>query len=527
MALVAEKGGLASRRKCVRFPQLFPHNVLCAAALLFILSVSCGCSYLTYRRRDAVDILTASVVTGAGVTVQAGPLVNGAGYNQTVMGIEDGDVFKGKGALEWAFVLASAKGNWDHKNIERRHKFYQALLLLGIMGVSPHGEPVQSGHYCTKAEIAASLGYGVKLGLNPGEVLDFLLGFAGLDIYGDDVWIPTEDIVVKGELVYPDGRPVPDADLRFAEDLGSGRRKTGIVVESKTEADGRFQAELKQYTKYGIELHEWYKQNCVELRSDFLSGCLLNPYPKEGWTVKDLYQVDTGTATKPVLDLGTVHLRPSPQFVINIKDEEGQPIPGLVIDLGDGTIGILSSEGRISGAVQNFEQIETRHCQIPFPLSVGVGSGGNGLIKISEPIAVELSRPHANWPTEHEGFVVTPGSSDFVMDGIWRRSEGERSLEGKVLCSSTGQPIQKFRIHIQSTVVGQASPIPTKMPDPSVLTLYYYEQSSQNGSFKLGRFQEGHEIQVCIESLEIENPGFCAIRLTLDEKSTEHTFVLK
>lgn len=46
--------------------------------------------------------------------------------------------------------------------------------------------------YLTQCDLVLGLGYSIRLGANPGELLDFLLGWAALDIYGDDR--------------YPDGR---------------------------------------------------------------------------------------------------------------------------------------------------------------------------------------------------------------------------------------------------------------------------------------------------------------------------------
>ena len=42
-------------------------------------------------------------------------------------------------------------------------------------------------HY-TQVEVVAGLLFSVRAGVNPGELLDFLLGWAGIDIYGDDTW---------------------------------------------------------------------------------------------------------------------------------------------------------------------------------------------------------------------------------------------------------------------------------------------------------------------------------------------------
>lgn len=41
--------------------------------------------------------------------------------------------------------------------------------------------------YFTHVEVAAGAGGTIRIGTNPGEVLDFLLGFFGVDMYGDDL----------------------------------------------------------------------------------------------------------------------------------------------------------------------------------------------------------------------------------------------------------------------------------------------------------------------------------------------------
>jgi len=41
--------------------------------------------------------------------------------------------------------------------------------------------------YYTEGEVALGCHYTVRLGVNPGELLDFLLGWTTLDIYGDDL----------------------------------------------------------------------------------------------------------------------------------------------------------------------------------------------------------------------------------------------------------------------------------------------------------------------------------------------------
>ena len=41
--------------------------------------------------------------------------------------------------------------------------------------------------YFTQIEVAAGFGLVTRVGFNPGELLDFFLGFAGVDLYDDDV----------------------------------------------------------------------------------------------------------------------------------------------------------------------------------------------------------------------------------------------------------------------------------------------------------------------------------------------------
>ena len=39
----------------------------------------------------------------------------------------------------------------------------------------------------TQIEACVGIGWGARVGFNPGELADLLLGFAGIDIYGDDL----------------------------------------------------------------------------------------------------------------------------------------------------------------------------------------------------------------------------------------------------------------------------------------------------------------------------------------------------
>ncbi|MEO0481913.1 MAG: hypothetical protein AAF196_20805 [Planctomycetota bacterium] len=63
-------------------------------------------------------------------------------------------------------------------------------------GFEVEGGAGRSGAYYTDLEVSAGLGYGMRAGVNPGEFLDLLVGFFGLDLYGDDYYAKVEDQLV-------------------------------------------------------------------------------------------------------------------------------------------------------------------------------------------------------------------------------------------------------------------------------------------------------------------------------------------
>ena len=42
-------------------------------------------------------------------------------------------------------------------------------------------------HYWTQIEVTAGAGPSVRVGFNPGELVDFLVGWFGVDLYNDDI----------------------------------------------------------------------------------------------------------------------------------------------------------------------------------------------------------------------------------------------------------------------------------------------------------------------------------------------------
>ncbi len=201
--------------------------IICLAAVLPF----SGCSYSLHRGRDAVDMITMTLVGGMGITAQIGPVVNGIGANDSLRGIEDGIAYQGRGSSEWALILASGKGNlgdlseWavssgkrrgigNREIVSKRHKSYETDRTFGIFGSKSPKSMLEGAHFWTKIEIAVSLGVGIKLGTNPGEILDFILGFTTLDVYGDDVDFGSKDPAseipqMKNDDLNQEPNPIP------------------------------------------------------------------------------------------------------------------------------------------------------------------------------------------------------------------------------------------------------------------------------------------------------------------------------
>ena len=162
-----------------------------------------GCAtptYLADRGRDAADILTVTLGTGGGAKARVGPVQVALLQNSDIGGLRAGRFFVDGLDLEvndeiyvlpfpmanvgvkgwgWPFGLegfshgpnsvAAARG----KDVFAESRF--PCLVTG--GSAP---------YYGQIEVVAGLGFTLHLGLNVVELLDFLVGWVGIDICKDD-----------------------------------------------------------------------------------------------------------------------------------------------------------------------------------------------------------------------------------------------------------------------------------------------------------------------------------------------------
>ena len=153
----------------------------------------CATPYMIDRGRDAADIFTATVGVGIGTKARVGPVRAGLYAGADMAGLRGGegivDMMPSRmdyvpGASELELSLVSVECFMPSKAIDsiRRNKQF---LSYGMCSLSKAFEG--KFHYYTQIEAAVGLGPAIRLGFNPIELLDFILGWTTIDIFNDDL----------------------------------------------------------------------------------------------------------------------------------------------------------------------------------------------------------------------------------------------------------------------------------------------------------------------------------------------------
>lgn len=161
------------------------------AGMLAVLT-GCTSSYWNDRAADAGDIMTATAGIGGGITLHAGPLHAGLGCYHDVGGVRGGkfgdllDKYDADGTTEWT-VYGKEQflfGRRESKNIQmRQHLWIPMMMIPKASAVEPL--PLFKPFY-TQLDLSIAFFPGFRLGMNPGEFADFMLGFTTLDFFADD-----------------------------------------------------------------------------------------------------------------------------------------------------------------------------------------------------------------------------------------------------------------------------------------------------------------------------------------------------
>lgn len=182
--------------------------------LLFLLALTVGCNatYLENRKHDSLDVITFTVGYGAGAKARIGPFNVGLLFNSDKWGLRKGSSFPSVGGTENSMgmgditcTLLSYEGfgsgpGWDDC-ARIRGKYYSSKGYAGLTWIKNKKDRVNSIiSYYTQLDIVLGLGGSLRLGFNPCEFIDLLLGFTTIDILNDDIK-PNEGDIEKNERV--------------------------------------------------------------------------------------------------------------------------------------------------------------------------------------------------------------------------------------------------------------------------------------------------------------------------------------
>ena len=162
-----------------------------------------------------MDIVTVSFGWGAGVRARVGPVSAGLISCRDVAGIRGGRIGRlvpkdemGNWALHDSYTvdvtLSSLETfNPDAMTRERGKSFSAFGMPIVSFPSRANNQEVFPYYYFTQVEAIVALGPSIRVGVNPGEFVDFLLGWFRVDIFDDD----------RGE------RPLADDENDFLEML--------------------------------------------------------------------------------------------------------------------------------------------------------------------------------------------------------------------------------------------------------------------------------------------------------------------
>ncbi len=178
--------------------------VLCAGVLFS------GCtSYLVNRGRDAADIITIGAGLGWGAKARVSSLQAGLLFEATKGGLRGGELVSSDSN---AGAVEETDAAWGHSmdiqgvlfggeyfmgcELPRNKNFFAGTETDSSLSAIPFIHRLDSGYtnpaYYMQVEAVAALGISLRLGVNPGELIDFVLGFTTIDVFGDDVGLEEE-----------------------------------------------------------------------------------------------------------------------------------------------------------------------------------------------------------------------------------------------------------------------------------------------------------------------------------------------
>ena len=181
--------------------------------LLFVglaaISTGCATPYMADRGRDAADIFTAAIGVGVGAKGRIGPVTVGVCANMDVAGVRNGlllDALDPNVDLQstivplppcvadsppylcFGFEALQMRSPTLSKHELGMLAYSEFPFITTSLYSGEEDAPLSARwKYWTQIEVVAALGPSIRAGFNPGELLDFILGWTTIDIYNDDI----------------------------------------------------------------------------------------------------------------------------------------------------------------------------------------------------------------------------------------------------------------------------------------------------------------------------------------------------
>ena len=178
-----------------------------------------GCSspaFLAARGRDLADVFTFTLGTGAGAKARVGPIQAAAFENSDLIGLRAGQFLVNGNGLAFNDETYAPLPMWDSGWFCGNESFNHGVGSVStqrskeVIAGSPFPLFVRGrgAPFYSQIEVAGGLGFTVRLGVNAGEFLDFILGWLKVDIYGDDLSDAGSDrhVTSAGDVSLPSGR---------------------------------------------------------------------------------------------------------------------------------------------------------------------------------------------------------------------------------------------------------------------------------------------------------------------------------
>jgi hypothetical protein len=162
------------------------------AVVVIINMTGCATPCMIDRRRDTADIFMASYGVGWGLMAQVGPVQTGLYVNDGELGGLRGgicELFNPMSLIDDEIYVLYGRSNFIPCNtpVRDRNKVYYAARQTGPLTFLHLSGGDSCPYYYTQMQISVGLYRTIRLGFNPGELLDFTLGWFGIDIFKDDL----------------------------------------------------------------------------------------------------------------------------------------------------------------------------------------------------------------------------------------------------------------------------------------------------------------------------------------------------